>query len=84
MSARSARFLSRAQLEGLTTKRLLAYRDSLHRKFHEGPSYEVLLYGGSDVGTHDEVTKQSPEWREAMTLTKEVLATREHVPRNGE
>lgn len=78
--SRNPRFLLRAQLERLTTKRLLAYRDSLYT-YHEGPSYEVTMYGMPDLGR--ETHKKSPEWREAMNLVKDVLSTREHVSSNG-
>lgn len=79
MNASRPKFLDRAQLEKLPTKRLLAYRASLFR-FHEGPSHDVTDYGE----VPRELNKQSPEWREAMSLVKEVLATREHVPNRRE
>lgn len=80
----TTKFLSHDELEKLPTKRVLAYRNSLFERFCEGPSHEVTMYGGSDAGTAHEITKQSPEWREAMSRVKDVLAAREHVPSRRE
>lgn len=81
MRGMRTKFLTKPELERLPTKRLLAYRDSLYA-YHEGPSHEITLYGMPDLGR--ELHKQSPEWREAITKVKEVLATREHVPSRRE
>lgn len=72
--SRHPKILSFAEMEKLTTQRLLAYRESLY-KVPEGPSHEETLYGGKDTSLH----KQTPEWRAAMASLKAVLAKREHV-----
>lgn len=77
MSRRNPKLLSFAEMEKLTTQRLLAYRDSLY-KVPEGPSHEETTYGGKDLDLH----KQSPEWKVAMASLKAVLAKRGHVPRD--
>jgi hypothetical protein len=74
MSRRSGRFLTSEELEKLTTKRLLAYKNSLY-KVPEGPSYEETMYGGTDHDMH----KQRPEWQSAVDAVKVVLAEREHI-----
>jgi hypothetical protein len=61
-------------MEKLTTKRLLAYKNSLYR-VPEGPSYEETMYGGTDYEMH----KQRPEWKTALAEAKAVLAKREDV-----
>lgn len=71
---RSNKFLTREEMEKLTTKRLLAYRNSLY-KYPEGPSHEETIYGGVDHQMH----KQRPEWKEAVAVLKAVLTTRENV-----
>lgn len=74
---RKNKLLSREKLEKLTTKRLLAYKNSLMRVV-EG--HLVDIYGD----THPAdiyVSKQSPEWQETMKVIKEILGTREHIPR---
>ena len=68
------KFLTREEMEKLTTKRLLAYRNSLYR-YPEGPSHEETIYGGIDYQMH----KCRPEWKAAIALVKEILATRENV-----
>lgn len=56
------------QMNKLTTKRLLAYKNSLY-KVPENNNYD-----------RDEVlNKKSIEWIENMKLLKEVLSEREHV-----
>ena len=71
---RSNKFLTREELEKLSTKRLLAYRNSLY-KYPEGPSHEETIYGGIDTQMH----KLRPEWKTAMSALKEILADRENV-----
>ena len=68
------KLLSREEMEKLSTKRLLAYKNSLY-KYPEGPSYEEQHYGGKDYGLY----KSHPNWQAAMKLAKEVLAERENV-----
>ncbi len=70
-------FLTRDQMEALPTKRLLAYKNSLYR-IHDQPSWEETMYGGSPTG---ELTKQHPSWQETLDVAKEILATREHIPK---
>lgn len=74
MSRRNLKFLSFAEMEKLTTPRLLAYKESLY-KVPEGPSHEETIYGGKDDGMH----KKRPEWKAAVAAVKAVLAKREHV-----
>lgn len=64
------RFLSKEQMEKLTTKRLLAYKNRL-MKVVEGPSY--------DDDPDALVGKKDPEWKEIIKLIKSILKTREHV-----
>jgi hypothetical protein len=73
-SKRNPQFLSFAEMEKLSTTRLLAYKESLY-KVPEGPSHEETMYGGKDHGMH----KQRPEWKAAVAAVKAVLAKREHV-----
>ncbi len=60
-------YLSKEQMEKLTTKRLLAYKAKL-MKTNEQPNED---------GTG--ISKEHPLWKEAYKNIKEVLATREHV-----
>jgi len=64
------KILTREQLEKLTTKRLLAYKNKL-MDVHEGPNWD-----SDDVVR---LNKTSPEWKELYAIVKEILATREHV-----
>lgn len=68
------KLLTREEMEKLTTKRLLAYKNKLY-KVPEGPSHEETMYGGTDHGMH----KQRPEWQETVKIANEILATRENV-----
>lgn len=66
----SVKFLSKEELEKLTTPRLLAYKNKL-MKYPEGPSWE-----------EDNVfrmNKQDPRWQELYALVKNILNSREHV-----
>jgi len=74
MGKREPKFLTVAEMEKLTTERLLAYRNKLY-KVPEGPSHEETIYGGIDTQMH----KGHPEWQKAIVLVKAVLATRENV-----
>lgn len=74
MSRRRLKLLTRAQIEKLTTKRLLAYRDRL-LSVHEGPNQPQ--YGACEK-TND-LTKDSPEWKATYSACKEILGKREHV-----
>lgn len=68
------KLLSREEIERLTTKRLLAYRNSLY-KYPEGPSYDEQFFGGKDYGLY----KSHPAWKAAMKNVKSVLDQREHI-----
>jgi hypothetical protein len=76
---RSVRPLSSADLEALTTKRLLAYR-SLLLSLADSASLSDL--DESELVTLDTSVlyfKDQPAWRELYADVKQVLATREHV-----
>lgn len=62
------KFLSKEELDKLTTKRLLAYKNSL-MKVPEEPNLE----------NDDRMNKTRPEWKKQYHLVKSVLSTREHV-----
>ncbi len=64
------KFLSKEDLEKLTTKRLLAYKNSL-MKVPEEPNW--------DESANQRISKISPEWKKQYHLVKSVLATRENV-----
>lgn len=64
--------LSKDQMERLTTKRLLAYRDSLltwHETCHYDDDYD------------ESKCKAGQLWKATYATVKEVLAKREHVNR---
>ena len=61
-------FLTKFEMERLTTPRLLAYKAKL-MKYRESPNWDDVSY----------ITKSHPAWQEAYKNVKEVLATREHV-----
>lgn len=75
LQPRDPRILTIEQMEKLTTRRLLAYKNSLYR-VPEGPNHDETMYGGIDYSMH----KQRPEWKAALAHAKAVLATREHLP----
>ena len=62
--------LTKEQMQTLTTKRLLAYKNKL-MQCHDGPNWDFDKYNDFD--------KSSPEWQEIYTNLKEVLSTRENV-----
>lgn len=64
------KILTREQLEKLTTKRLLAYKNKL-MQVHEGPN--------EDEGSYQGFNKTDEEWKSLYALVKEILATRENV-----
>jgi hypothetical protein len=68
------------ELEALPTKRLLA----LLRRLHE--CEESLALSDKDVADDSGCIefKQSPEWVSAFRDVKQVLASREHVPKKSE
>jgi len=55
----------------MTTKRILAYRNTLYR-VPEGPDWD-----SDNFGTR--LHKQDPKWQETMCTIKEVLAGREDL-----
>lgn len=66
------KLLSQKQIQGLTTKRLLAYKNSL-LTCHETPT--------EGDGFFESISKQHPKWTETMTLVKLELSKREHIER---
>ena len=62
------KFLKIQQLEKLTTKRLLTYKNAL-MKVPEGPSWD---------GCNDRINKTTPEWIETVASIKNILSTRDH------
>lgn len=62
------KFLSKDQMEKLTTKRLLAYKNKL-MKYHDHPDWDDL----------DSISKASDIWKEIYANLKSVLATRENL-----
>lgn len=67
------KLLTKKQLEKLTTKRLLSYKNSLmqvHEKTGWWAGYEA---------SKSNLTKESVEWKETYKNLKEILATREHI-----
>ena len=67
------KYLSKEEMEKLTTRRLLAYRNRL-LKCRE-------TYSEDNDLNKSETVKESSEWQENYKLTKTVLACREHVER---
>lgn len=66
----SIKFLTKEELEKLTTKRLLAYKNKL-MKCPEGYDWEP--------DSSYRITKQDPKWQEIYSLVKDILSKREHV-----
>ena len=64
------KLLTKKQMEALTTKRLLAYKNKL---------MQVPETGNWDCGKCAGFAKDHELWKMAMANLKEVLATREHV-----
>ena len=73
---RIVKILDEKTLKKLTTKRLLAYKETLYRA-REYPSWELTIYGGDNA--NKEITKDQPEWQAAMGMVKAILSKREHV-----
>lgn len=65
------KYLTRKEMEALTTHRLLAYRNKL-LKAHDGPNWD---------GSGKEGSKISEGWRGCYRNLKEVLSQREHIKR---
>lgn len=70
------KFLTPFQMSELSTPRLLAYKNRLHKAV-DGPDEDVLYEGASD----DTIHKQRVEWRATMDACKAILAKREHSPK---
>lgn len=64
------KILTREQLEKLTTKRLLAYKNKL-LKVPEEPNW--------DEANNTRINKLSKEWIDLYSLVKEILSKREHI-----
>lgn len=62
------KILSKDQLEKLTTKRLLAYKNKL-MDVHDHPDWD---YPGG-------FSKEHPDWQKLYTDVKDVFSKREHV-----
>ncbi len=62
------KLLSKEELEKLTTKRLLAYKQSL-----------LMVYESPDHDNPHSLSKESEEWKACYKATKDILATREHI-----
>lgn len=60
-------YLTEAQLQKLTTKRLLAYKNKL-----------MIAVDGNSCST-DNFYKNNPEWQQCYNTLKIILATREHI-----
>ena len=63
-------FLTKEELQKLTTKRLLAYKNKL-MKCPETPNW--------DEYNRPVMNKQDPKWQDLYAMVKEVLSSREHV-----
>jgi len=61
-------FLTKEQMEKLTTKRLLAYKNKL-MQYPEGPDWD----------TNEGMNKSHSEWKQTYQNLKDILATREHI-----
>ncbi len=68
--------LSREQLEKLTTKRLLAYKNKLMQVHDSGDWNDYCI-----CFQNEHINKTSPVWQETYQNVKSVLATREHIER---
>jgi hypothetical protein len=84
MPIRSVRPLSRAQLESLHTKQLLAHLQRL-RACQQNFAASDYQPGDTD---YDDTTliffKDDPRWRSQLDDVKQILGTREHIPRRAE
>lgn len=75
------KLLEPATLTRLTTKRLLAYRNSLYR-VPEGPSRDnVEVPYRNAAGDWHHLHKGHPVWKQALATVKTELARRAHVDR---
>lgn len=63
-------FLTKEQMEKLSTRRLLAYKDKM-MEYHDTPNWD------GDAG----LNKTSTSWIEAYENIKSVLSTRENIER---
>lgn len=76
---RKSALLTPEQMEALTTKRLLAYKNRLYKV----PETETTdRYGYKTVNSFLYVTKESPEWKATVVTAKKILSAREHVAKN--
>ena len=68
------KFLSKEQMEKLTTSRLIKYLHSFLTYRDNGQHWDF-----DEIYERPELTKDSDLWKEHHRLIKSVLATREHV-----
>ncbi len=66
------KLLTKEELEKLTTKRLLAYKQSL-----------LIVYESPDLDNPHSLSKESEEWKACYKSTKDILATREHIEKRA-
>ena len=71
MNTYHPKFLSKAEMEALTTPRLLAYYRALFQ-VHEHPDYDASSYS-------TKITREDPIWAETKAIAKAMLDQREHV-----
>lgn len=64
------KLLTKDQLQKLTTKRLLAFKNAL-MNVPEGPNWEPSDY--------PRIYKSHPDWQRLYKDVKAILATREHI-----
>jgi hypothetical protein len=75
---KSLKLLSPSEMSELTTPRLLAYKNRLHKAV-DGPDWDVQYEGASDDTLH----KARAEWKATMEACKAILATRPHSVRKA-
>lgn len=70
----TVKFLAEKELEKLTTKRLISYKNKL-MAYPEGPSWEE--------SNSDRLNKSDDIWKDQYSLVKKILSTREDVEGSG-
>lgn len=74
-------FLTKEQLEKLSTQRLLAYKKMM-LKYPEGPDWDDVDQA-SCLELLKITHKKHPNWETAYKNVKEMLATREHITKKA-
>jgi hypothetical protein len=74
------KYLAKAEMEKINTKRLLAYKNRLCQ-VPSIPDWAEDDHTDYDT-TDGRFTKSSPKWAELYTNVKAILATREHIERD--